>query len=813
MTEQSTTLPTTPLPPAMDYLVLRAEAIRLVQAMSGQIWTDYNFSDPGVTIVEQVCYAMTELGYRASLPVEDLLCDPRTGVVRLRHAGLYPARAILPVNPVTLDDLRRLLIDRVPGVANCWFTPIPPERVQGVNGLYEIALLVSQQDDPCCRGPHYKPEKVCNEARDVYCAHRALCEDYEYIHALRFTPTKASASVQLGDHADSAQVMAELLFRIGLLLAPEPKRQSLDTLIAEGKTSAEIFDGTAMHHGFIADDQLAPLQTSIAVDDILRAMAATPGVVAARGLVVRVKDERYVPGDTIPVPHHHVLWLDTTFEEGRHGIRLYRGAVLCQPDPDQVQRLLDALWAQQRRTWPLEIDYREQYGPQTGQGRDLAAYTSVQEQFPNVYGINSYGLPENATAARKAQAKQLKGYLMVFDQLMADYFAQLAFVRELFSIRAGRWRTYVVQSLRPIVPNVEPLLSPGYMKDLIAITAGGDPVTARQSDIIDLLLSLYAERLSLPSQANCDCVSDQGVSEELLRAKQILLARTVPVTRDRGRGFDYLCPPGRGNATGMEIACRIELGLIDVTAAASGDDGARVVAEADEADFGRRLTPEEAQIVEASFLPAGDIGETPEDGGEAEDSPVSGRRVADVLEPALSVVENYRIGIMPGESLVDLVCRDETEQWWLIGRYDGTARAIAAMTQLVRGAGRALRRHQLYIVEHILLRYAQPRDGHDGSYYSFRMTAVVAATHREAENETWRTQVHEIVRKNSPAHVAVDCLVLHHDAFHEFLKRYRHWREALRHGSGRRRASRALERFLKVHHGRDERRGDEAEED
>ena len=59
------TLSTAPLEhPSMDYAFLRQEGIRHLERMAGQLWTDFNVHDPGITILEQVCYAITDLGYR-----------------------------------------------------------------------------------------------------------------------------------------------------------------------------------------------------------------------------------------------------------------------------------------------------------------------------------------------------------------------------------------------------------------------------------------------------------------------------------------------------------------------------------------------------------------------------------------------------------------------------------------------------------------------------------------------------------------------------------------------------------------------------
>ena len=52
---------------------LRSEAIKLVQQVSGKVWTDYNLHDPGITILEQLIYAITDIIYRTDFPVEDYL--------------------------------------------------------------------------------------------------------------------------------------------------------------------------------------------------------------------------------------------------------------------------------------------------------------------------------------------------------------------------------------------------------------------------------------------------------------------------------------------------------------------------------------------------------------------------------------------------------------------------------------------------------------------------------------------------------------------------------------------------------------------
>src|SRR5690606_19391626 len=67
-----------------------------------------------------------------------------------------------------------------------------------------------------------------------------------------------------------------------------------------------------------------------------------------------------------------------------------------------------------------------------GRPRDTARYHSFQHHFPLIYGLSAAGLGSR-DPQRRAQALQFKGYLLFFDQIMANFFAQLASLGKLYA--------------------------------------------------------------------------------------------------------------------------------------------------------------------------------------------------------------------------------------------------------------------------------------------------------------------------------------------------------------------------------------------
>src|SRR6185503_14221894 len=51
---------------SLDYALLRKNGIDYITALGSDFWTDFNIHDPGITLLEALCYALTDLAYRTS---------------------------------------------------------------------------------------------------------------------------------------------------------------------------------------------------------------------------------------------------------------------------------------------------------------------------------------------------------------------------------------------------------------------------------------------------------------------------------------------------------------------------------------------------------------------------------------------------------------------------------------------------------------------------------------------------------------------------------------------------------------------------
>ncbi|HXU93153.1 MAG TPA: hypothetical protein VFP33_05795, partial [Gallionella sp.] len=176
-----------------------------------------------------------------------------------------------------------------------------------------------------------------------------------------------------------------------------------------------------------------------------------------------------------------------------------------------------------------------------------------------------YGVPESASLKRKAQAKQLKAYLLFFEQVMADFLQNVQEIPRLFSLDEQLRRSYFHQVLgNDAIPGVEEIYAngaEGLDSELAGVLAEVDNYGDRRNRVLDYLLGLYGEKLSLNSLRQ---IRDEGADKEneLIASKIAFLRDIVDIGKNRAAAFDYLKPADDGsNGAGLGKKLAFLLGL------------------------------------------------------------------------------------------------------------------------------------------------------------------------------------------------------------------------------------------------------------
>ena len=451
---------------SQQYDFLRSEGLKHIEALSKDIWTDYNVHDPGITILEVLCYAITDLGYRLGLPVQDLLAIDGNNF-KAMHEQFASAINILPSGPVTETDYRKLLID-IPGINNAWLlkheqklsvdlkdetfvTTVPDghhSQSVFVGGIYDI---VFEPDNDVVRlkgaAKQKKTDELIAQVKKTFHENRNLCEDLHNVSVVPEHEVVVCADVELVPGAEARRVHAEILFAIEQYLSPLIRHYTLQELLSvkndqkKSKRVEEVFEGPRLKNGFLDSDEIesTTLREVIYTSDIINLMMDIEGVVAVKKIVLNYceddMEERSLEWSLqIKKGHKAKLCRDKSL------MRFFKDVIPAPTSLDETEELLDQKYRQviEARKAVLTTDLPFP----GGEYRHTGEYTSIMHHFPQTYGVGDAGLSARVSEERKSQARQLKAYLLFFDQMLANYLAQLNHVRDLFSAGEKVTQTY-----------------------------------------------------------------------------------------------------------------------------------------------------------------------------------------------------------------------------------------------------------------------------------------------------------------------------------------------------------------------------------
>ena len=154
---------------ANPYAALQERSVAMLQQLCGEVWTDYNAHDPGVTMLDILNHALEELRYKFSFPLGDYLVERDTGRIPFERMGLLPFEELLRGSVVTAQDYERLMEDTIPEIEAC--------RAVFSRGCYDFTLYGASVG-----------QETMRKAAMLYHANRNLCETLGEIHISQTPP-------------------------------------------------------------------------------------------------------------------------------------------------------------------------------------------------------------------------------------------------------------------------------------------------------------------------------------------------------------------------------------------------------------------------------------------------------------------------------------------------------------------------------------------------------------------------------------------------------------------------------------------------
>lgn len=413
--------------------LLKQQALSVIQTLAGEAWSDHNRSDPGITILEVLAVVIHDLSNRLALPIEDLVAHHP----KFPHSpqAYQTPEQLLASNAVTLNDYRRLFLN-VQGVkgADVRRRSIMQSGQEVKSGLYDVII---DFNDAVSQGSieevSSRKSSILTQVRQRFLMQRNVNEDIASIKTVKKFPVTVSLSLSLGAAVDPLTVITKIFKRIKDTVSPTITRYQYSQLLNQGLSGDEIFQGPVLSQGFILDKDLkhSSLPESLYSSDILSAVEDIEGLKTLKGFKFISSEED--DGDLLwrlVIPENRLVKFNLleSFKHLQVEVDGHHYQLPNVTEQDLID-LLDVPVTTIGNGAPVSLsDYVN------GQHHQLGHYTSLQHQLPKLYALAEQRLDNQVISKETASILQLKGYLSLFDQVLADQFAQLELLKELLAM-------------------------------------------------------------------------------------------------------------------------------------------------------------------------------------------------------------------------------------------------------------------------------------------------------------------------------------------------------------------------------------------
>lgn len=523
---------------AIAFDALWQQAHEVITALSGDVWTDTGDHDPGITLLQSATWNCSDLSYRASLPLNDLLtCQDQ----RPLFPEEFGPEQVLTCNTVTAEDYRRALLDLHSSDIDTLNTPgdflfsdvslIQEPEDHRFHWWYNAEKreysftepVVTNNDDKktlSLRGnlwlslvpTRYTQSLLSGNRTDVeqhlasfLADHRNLGEAVSRITWLQPATFSPRMTIELADNiSDINQVAAQIYQVTEAFLRPVVARYTTEQRRALGDTGDVIFEGPKLKHGWqkTAPSQITAGGYVLNLGPLVNLLLAIPGVASLSTLSVDTGDGHItaVKGDSwrwqVADGYYPQLWGEAPLE-----LLATTNGPLTLVSKGGIRNTLIKEKMAGYLTQADLIEMSPTVLP-AGRFRDQTGYTPVGQRLPECYALQQPG------AVIDDQTRAVHQFLLPVDQLLADGTAELAQLPALLAfkdrgdvIRGTRWPYTGAMVQQAVHQPYMDALKAIAQQDAAIYTQGKPPGAnfTRELDFLQYLLGYFGtSRAALP---------------------------------------------------------------------------------------------------------------------------------------------------------------------------------------------------------------------------------------------------------------------------------------------------------------------------
>lgn len=552
---------------SLNFFELRQKGLEYLQEQSGKTWTDFNAHDPGVTILEQLCYGLTDVSLRSSFSIQDLLSKKNTAgkqVLDYKKNGFFAPPEIFSTHPVTEIDTKKLLLDNFHNIQNVWI------EYTDNSGLEEKMVITKKIEIlPKTIYNSVNPESLKKEIGSFLAKHRNLAEDVEAICVLKPRQVSIELEVELLENKAPEETIANILLDLLEHIYVPIRRYTLEELRADDMEVWDIFSGPNMSYGFIKNNSFKDRVTVLKKEKLEQVLQKRDGSFICKVKKMSFENEEESKDGQLEIADTEYFDVlsskDPKEGEDPYGldakplslllnnitVRFGKKVEKLKPnEKHSIDHLFHTSWTKKYRPYKMSENPPFAFNKIKGSHNDMGNYYSIQNQFPSIYAIGTDGLPQSVSEERKAKAKQLKAYLLLFEQHLANEIAQISHLGEFFDLKynARNKRTYYTQDLSN-VPNIkESGVQPGPDS-----TNGKEPPNEqdqrydydRKNRIFDHLLARFGENFDptpfqIRGETDTNKPNDVNLNNSLLAKKSDYLQNIVRHSADGLKGESFI---------------------------------------------------------------------------------------------------------------------------------------------------------------------------------------------------------------------------------------------------------------------------------